>query len=1017
MMIAKVDLEGVDDWGDEYTYDDGEIEMLYFNEPSDGTNKGKTVYFVGDMFSFFYDCINHNTVDGVKFSPYKYGYYSAFSTHAQILENALQWFFTSGLDPIYTSRDPYGSNTVYEEHWAGEIGHYSATHNKFGSDTTNPGKSITSVTLDYNDNYSDLANAGDKCIKIIKDSSETYGGIWLTKNIDFGDFSSMTAGKHGGAYTGAILSGATSLTFYAKADAATNVEFGFGIEDPGNDPDKEDSDHDSISVTLGTSWTKYTIDCSENNMSHINGVFYAKITSSTGTIYIDNIHYNPRVYGYNDEAVEGVRTVYREGNNNEGIWSGWMGQYGGSSLSIDKKCTTDPYEGYYCLKFEKDNTETWAGCWVQQLGADPSEAVRWSYGEGIGANLTGATKLTFWAKCDTTTTINFGYGYGSPNDPDDSSAVDLNNQSVGTEWTKYEISLSGKDMTHINGLFYFSTSATTMTLYLDNIQYEPVGNGPVPTYQQEIEAGNVTPYIWRNKNLAHLGLTHYLENAVWADSENYLRLPPGVYEDSEYDNGYEDDYGTPLPDDIAYEMDQIITTQWPAPSNWARKKIFIRGELDFAKATDLYTWGAAYWLDKPTPNTTNASDLLDNCEDLFTVTVYSSDAEDTNIALNCSATASSWDASNVTPDKAFDGDGGTRWTSEYSDPQWLRVDLGSTKTVSKCVLKWENATVYDDEYKIQYSDDDSNWSDAYHETNGSGQVHTVTFSPTEARYWRMYGISRAGGWGHSLWEMELYEATSVTSLEYWDIPGSDLQYAGDDFGECVWPEGIGQFIQTAYFTNRDTLAEKHIAQMDTIEYTVATGKKAYPYAWPRNMITDTAGTGWGDDDERTDSLSIAATAWMYIGKNKVECFANFVEQPDPEPGDNVALNGTATASSWVDANVVPSKAIDGLGNTRWTSEYSDPQWIRVDLGSAQDICQVILKWETAAVYDDEYKIQYSSDDTNWTDAYHETNGSGQVHTIDFEEIITARYWRMYGISRAGGWGHSLWEFEIYDVAQ
>ena len=88
----------------------------------------------------------------------------------------------------------------------------------------------------------------------------------------------------------ANLSGVTSLIFYARADSPTDVEFGFGIEDPADDQNKEDSDHDSINVILGTEWIKYTIDTSDNNMGHINGVFYAKITSADGTIYLDNIH-------------------------------------------------------------------------------------------------------------------------------------------------------------------------------------------------------------------------------------------------------------------------------------------------------------------------------------------------------------------------------------------------------------------------------------------------------------------------------------------------------------------------------------------------------------------------------------------------------------------------------------------------------------------------------------------------------------------------------------------------------
>jgi len=274
------------------------------------------------------------------------------------------------------------------------MGHYSATHNKFGSDGTTPGKSITTVDLDC----ATSPYAGTKCIKIVKDSSETYGGVWLTKNIDFGDFSSMTAGKSGGSYTGAILSGATSLTFYAKAAASTNVRFGFGI-DTGT-ADTSDSDSDYTDVTLGTTWTKYTITTSDDNMSHINGVFYAKVTSSTGTIYIDAIHYNPRVFGYNDEAVEARgpftrrKTITRASGP-----GGWVSR---AFQSLHRpQMHREPAVRLLLHQGHEGRRRVMGRHLVQQLGADPSEAVRWSYGTGVGANLTGATKLTFYAKTDT----------------------------------------------------------------------------------------------------------------------------------------------------------------------------------------------------------------------------------------------------------------------------------------------------------------------------------------------------------------------------------------------------------------------------------------------------------------------------------------------------------------------------------------------------------------------------------------------------------------------------------------
>ncbi|HZR54663.1 MAG TPA: discoidin domain-containing protein, partial [Streptosporangiaceae bacterium] len=48
---------------------------------------------------------------------------------------------------------------------------------------------------------------------------------------------------------------------------------------------------------------------------------------------------------------------------------------------------------------------------------------------------------------------------------------------------------------------------------------------------------------------------------------------------------------------------------------------------------------------------------------------------------------------------------------------------------------------------------------------------------------------------------------------------------------------------------------------------------------------------------------------------------------------NVALNKTATASSLENASFPASAAVDGNTGTRWSSAFSDPQWLEVDLGS------------------------------------------------------------------------------------
>lgn len=126
---------------------------------------------------------------------------------------------------------------------------------------------------------------------------------------------------------------------------------------------------------------------------------------------------------------------------------------------------------------------------------------------------------------------------------------------------------------------------------------------------------------------------------------------------------------------------------------------------------------------------------------------------------------------------------------------------------------------------------------------------------------------------------------------------------------------------------------------------------------------------------------------------------------------NIALNKSATSSSVTGGNTA-SLAVDGNVGTRWESaQGSDPQWISIDLGGSYNISGVKLNWETAAAKD--YKIQVSTDNKNWIDAYTKTGGTGGVENITFNSTATGRYIRMLGTARTTQYGYSLWEFEVY----
>ena len=126
---------------------------------------------------------------------------------------------------------------------------------------------------------------------------------------------------------------------------------------------------------------------------------------------------------------------------------------------------------------------------------------------------------------------------------------------------------------------------------------------------------------------------------------------------------------------------------------------------------------------------------------------------------------------------------------------------------------------------------------------------------------------------------------------------------------------------------------------------------------------------------------------------------------------DIAQGRPATASSQESASFPASDATDGNLGTRWSSQFTDPQWLEVDLGSAQSLCQVTLAWETA--YATAFQIQASTDNATWTTLYSTTTGTGGTQTLPVTG--TGRYLRMYGTARATQWGYSLWELQVYST--
>lgn len=141
-------------------------------------------------------------------------------------------------------------------------------------------------------------------------------------------------------------------------------------------------------------------------------------------------------------------------------------------------------------------------------------------------------------------------------------------------------------------------------------------------------------------------------------------------------------------------------------------------------------------------------------------------------------------------------------------------------------------------------------------------------------------------------------------------------------------------------------------------------------------------------------------------------FSRVPASPVQAAGVLLSQNQPTVASSVEAPRTDAAYAVDGKATTRWGSQFSDPQWIYVDLGRVAAIDHVVLRWETA--YGKQYQIQVSDDAASWTTIYAQSHGAGGVETLNVHG--SGRYVRLYCTRRGTGYGYSLWEFQVYGSA-
>ncbi|GAB3823293.1 carbohydrate-binding protein [Hymenobacter jeollabukensis] len=174
--------------------------------------------------------------------------------------------------------------------------------------------------------------------------------------------------------------------------------------------------------------------------------------------------------------------------------------------------------------------------------------------------------------------------------------------------------------------------------------------------------------------------------------------------------------------------------------------------------------------------------------------------------------------------------------------------------------------------------------------------------------------------------------------------------------------------------------------------------------------------GWQNWQTLSTTVTLPAgaqTLRLYAAAS-TGCNVNWLNFTAAAAAPNLALNKPTFTSSTENAGTPGSAAVDGNAtSTRWSSAFSDPQWLYVDLGASYSVSRVKLTWEGA--YGKDYLVQVSADAATWT-TIRTVAGNATLVNDHTGLTGTGRYVRIYGTARGTAYGYSLYELEVYGTA-
>ncbi len=414
-----------------------------------------------------------------------------------------------------------------------------------------------------------------------------------------------------------------------------------------------------------------------------------------------------------------------------------------------------------------------------------------------------------------------------------------------------------------------------------------------------------------------------------------------------------------------------------------------------------------------------------------------------NIALQKPTTTSSVRDNNQGA-FAVDGNESTRWESDFSDPQFIIVDLATTYALNRVEIDWEAA--YATQYQIQLSNNKQQWSTASNITDGNGGTDVVNLNGQNARYVRIYGTQRttigSTQYGYSIFEFKVYgeAATNNPSLSSISINGNEFTaFSSDQYNyDYLLKPGVSSVpnvsVTTANSNATYTIVNaQSLPGTTTINVTAADNSTTQTYTI--NFMASSYNLVWSDEFDYTgspNSLKWHHQTYPPVGNS---WFNNEKQHYTSRLKNSYVSNGSlkieAFNESYTDPTSGSTKQYTAARlNSKYAFRYGRVE-VRAKLPAAQGTWPAIWTlgkninengayWQTQGFgnttwpYCGEIDImEQDSNKSKTSGAFHYPDANGS-HTYTYDHIDvsdTANSWHLYAME----WSADTIELSVDDV--